>query len=335
MSKAFGSGHALVVGVGEDLPNTINDAKGISDILTDESRCAYPKRQVQLCTGPKARRDDILKGLAKLSKVDDDASVIVYFSGHGYQVSDGAAAEAGHYLMPYGYDTDRLKQTAVSGTEFTDALREIKAGKLLVLLDCCHAGGMANVKAPKKSKKAAAPNLAKAPLPREVLELVTEGKGRFIIASSEKDELSYAGNPYSAFTLALIEALCGKGSSKEDGIVYVGDLAAYTLKMVPRLTRNKQNPTQDFKGADNFAVAYYAGGDNKPKGLAGVLEKPQIEDTPGAGDFQPAEPFAQRWQIIGQQIINNQIGFINNIGTVGKLYQVQQGNMIFNERDDD
>ncbi|MDX6404593.1 MAG: hypothetical protein QOH70_2048 [Blastocatellia bacterium] len=333
MRRGYGVGHALVVGVGQDLPNTINDAKGIHEILTDESRCAYPAAQVQLCTGSQATRKQILDGLARLSKLDADASVIVYFSGHGYQVNDGDGAEDGYYLMPYGYDTGRLNQTAVSGGELTGALRNIKAGRLLLLLDCCHAGGMANVKSPKASKRAA-PSLTKAPMPAEVLQVLSEGKGRFIIASSKKDELSYAGKPYSAFTLALIEALCGKGTSQEDGYVYVADLAAYTIKMVPRLTRNRQNPTQDFKETDNFAVAYYAGSETKAKALPETIAKPQIEDTPGAQDFQAAEPLAQRWQIIGQQIINSQAGFINNIGSVNKVIQIQ-GNATFYENDDD
>jgi hypothetical protein len=37
MAKHFTQGHALIVGVGgaEDLPNTVDDAKGIADILKD------------------------------------------------------------------------------------------------------------------------------------------------------------------------------------------------------------------------------------------------------------------------------------------------------------
>ena len=43
---------------------------------------------------------------------------------------------------------------------------------------------------------------------------------------------SYAGVPYSAFTLALIEALSGEGASKQDGFVRLADLALYAREPV-------------------------------------------------------------------------------------------------------
>lgn len=52
MSKPFVHGHALVVGVGADLPNTVDDAIGLASILCDPERCAYPAEQVKLLTGP-------------------------------------------------------------------------------------------------------------------------------------------------------------------------------------------------------------------------------------------------------------------------------------------
>ncbi|MGD9185040.1 MAG: hypothetical protein PVJ13_06930 [Desulfobacterales bacterium] len=106
-------------------------------------------------------------------------------------------------------------------------------------------------------------------------------EGNAKIASSQEDELSYAGKPYSAFTLALIEALCGQGVAKKDGYVRVADLALHTREVVPGRTNNKQPPILHFDKADNFAIAYYAGGDVAPKALP-FTEEPQIEPEPGA-----------------------------------------------------
>jgi hypothetical protein len=41
MGKNFTQGHALIVGVGgaQDLPYTVDDAKGIASILGDPGRC--------------------------------------------------------------------------------------------------------------------------------------------------------------------------------------------------------------------------------------------------------------------------------------------------------
>ncbi len=200
------------------------------------------------------------------------STVLVYFSGHGYQVT--TTAGPAYYLMPYGYDVNQLYKTAISGAEFTARLRAIPAQKLLVLLDCCHAGGVGEA-------KAAGLQMAKAPVPPEALALLAEGRGRVLVASSTEKELSYAGKPYSAFTLALIEALCGKGVAKQDGYVRVADLALHTREMVPGRTGDKQHPILHFEQADNFVVACYAAGDTKPKELP-FKEEPQIEPEPGA-----------------------------------------------------
>jgi CHASE2 domain-containing sensor protein len=48
--------YACVIGVGADLPNTVQDAQGIADILGDPERCAYPPEQE---TKPALRNTEI------------------------------------------------------------------------------------------------------------------------------------------------------------------------------------------------------------------------------------------------------------------------------------
>lgn len=147
MHASFASGHALIIGVGGDLPSAVDDAEGLADILKDEERCTYPSDQVQLLTGPAANRQGILAALDALAQsTDDDSTVVVYFSGHGYEVP--TSVDGVYFLMPHGYDVNRLKTTAIKGAEFTAKLRAIPAQKLLLLLNCCHAGGVGEAKAP-------------------------------------------------------------------------------------------------------------------------------------------------------------------------------------------
>jgi hypothetical protein len=273
MSKLFESGYALLAGAGGDLPDTVDDALGLAKIFQDEGRCAFPPAQVYVLGGEQARRKDILDALDRLAHTGEQDTVVVYFSGHGYRVSHPALGGQ-YYLMPFGYNVDDLPGTAISGNELAGKLAAIPAQKLLLLLDCCHAGGVGEA-------KAAGLQFAKAPLPAEVLPRLQAGRGRVLIASSKEDELSYAGKPYSAFTLALIEALCGKGASMKDGYVRVADLALHARQMVPRRTADKQHPVLHFEGADNYVVAYYAGGETQPKGLPFEVE-PEIEPEPGA-----------------------------------------------------
>ncbi|WDD36277.1 caspase family protein (plasmid) [Nostoc sp. UHCC 0926] len=301
MNELFSQGHACIVGVGGDLPNTVDDAIGLANILKDPERCAYQPEQVHLLSKEQANREGVIAALDQLAQsTTPDSTVIVYFSGHGYQVAS-PMGEA-YYLMPFGYDQTKLHKTAISGTEFITKLQAISAKKLLVLLDCCHAGGLGDTS--KLGYEA-----EKSPLPPEAQALFNEGKGRVAIASSQADEKSLAGRPYSAFTLALIEALAGKGASKKDGYVRVADLAMYAREVVPRRTRERQHPILNFEQADNFILAYYAGGDTEPKGLPFEGE-PEIEPEAGAFNKQGA---------------NNQI--IQNVNQRGKYnINIGQGN---------
>ena len=84
MTSNYANGHALVIGVGADLPNTVDDAIGIADILKDSERCAYLPANVTLLTDANATRKGILSSLETLSETtDSESTVIIYFSGHG------------------------------------------------------------------------------------------------------------------------------------------------------------------------------------------------------------------------------------------------------------
>ncbi len=250
----FTHGYALLIGVGADLPVTIRDASGLRDILVDPQRCAYPPEQVRLLTEAEANRTQILAGLDWLSAAaqsDPAATVLIYFSGHG-----GGTPES--YLLAHGWQRDNLAATAVSATEFTAKLAAIRSRKLLTLLDCCHAGAMAEVKGA---------GLSSVAIPSELDAVLGAGSGRVVIASSRRDEYSYTGKPYSIFTQALREALAGYGAADRDGYAYVADVALYVGRVVPERSKWKQHPILKLAGADNFAIAWYASGDSTPKRL--------------------------------------------------------------------
>lgn len=253
MPETFKQGHAVVVGVGADLSVTVDDAVGVADLLRDPGRCAYPPDQVRLLTGEQATAANILAALDALAEsTSPESTAIVYFSGHGLETPD-------YYLIPYGYDLANLPDTAIPGAVFTERLRAIEARKLLVLLDCCHAGGQAEAKG--------LPGV-KSPLPPSVAAELGRGSGRVVIASSRKDEESWTGKPYSVFTGALLEGLAGYGAFERDGYARVLDLAMYVGRMVPDRTGDKQHPIVKVANLeDNFALAYYAAGGKEPKAL--------------------------------------------------------------------
>ncbi len=102
--------------------------------------------------------------------------------------------------------------------------------------------------------------------------------------------------------MALIESLAGKGVSQKDGYVRVADLALYAREVVPQRTGDRQHPILNFEQADNFVLAYYAGGEKEPKELPFGGE-PTIESE--AGDFSSkANKIADNLTQIAEKIIN-------------------------------
>ncbi len=270
MSEAFPHGYAVVVGVGADLPVTVTDATAIADLLRDPARCAYPPDQVKLLTGDHARREHVLSALGWLAQAaGSDATAVVYFSGHGMETPD-------YYLMPFGYDVADLPGTAIPGRVFTERLRAIRAGKLLVLLDCCHAGGQAEAKGQVKS-----------PLPAAAIDELGSGSGRVVLASSRRDEVSWTGNPYSVFTAALMEGLAGYGAAEQDGYARVLDVAMWVGRKAPDRTGDKQHPIIKVSNLqENFAVAWYAAGAKSSQPLPWTAAAPAV--TPGLDAAQAA-----------------------------------------------
>ncbi len=274
MSQLFTHGYGVIIGVGADLPVTVDDAQGIADLLRAPARCAYPPAQVRLLTNAEAHRDNILRALDQLAQdaqQDTEMTALVYFSGHGLEIPD-------YYLMPHGYDQADLDRTAIAGTTFTERLRAIQARKLLVVLDCCHAGGQAEAKG--------LPG-AKSPLPPTVRDELSASSGRVVIASSRKDEVSFTGQPYSVFTAALLEALAGYGAFEHDGYARVLDTVMWLGRKVPEKTNDRQHPIVKVSNLeDNFALAYYAGGDKAPKKLTWTMDVPTV--TAGLNEAQVA-----------------------------------------------
>ena len=272
MPETFVQGYAVVVGVGADLPVTVDDAAAVADLLCDQSRCAYPADQVHLLTGEQASAANILAALDMLAEsTTPESTALVYFSGHGLETPD-------YYLMPYGYDLADLPGTAIPGAVFTGRLRAIEARKLLVLLDCCHAGGQAEAKG--------LPG-AKSPLPPSVAAELERGSGRVVIGSSRKDEISWTGKPYSVFTAAMLEGLAGYGAFEQDGYARVLDLALWVGRKVPERTGDKQHPIIKVAHLeDNFTLAWYAAGEKRPRPLHWTTGVPSL--TPGLDAVQVA-----------------------------------------------
>ncbi len=146
MSTTFNRGYALLIGVSDQLnpgdavplPATEKDVKIIEQVLLDPNKGGYEKDKVKVLLGNEATRINILIHLAELAEElqgNPEASAIIYFSGHGYKKSAGE-----YYLIPYDFNRLDPRGTGIEDQFFSEKIGELSAHRLLLLLDCCHAG---------------------------------------------------------------------------------------------------------------------------------------------------------------------------------------------------
>lgn len=242
----FESAYALTIGIGDDLPITVKDANAVYEFLISKNRCAYHPDNVKLLCEENATRSRILESLAWLaSQATENDTVLIFYSGHGEKLPE-------YHLIPFGYDENRIEESAILATEFTDAIQKIRCSKLVVLFDCCFAGGQGNLELAKHNTTS---------ISKEIIGELAKGHGRVIIASSRSNELSWTGSEYSEFTKAVLESLAGYGSFENDGYARVLDLAMYVGRFVPERTKDRQHPIIKVTDLENnFALGWYAGG---------------------------------------------------------------------------
>ena len=132
MRKLFNHGYALLIGVGTcdydnwSLPVTVKDAHSLYHVLTDPDSCAYSKdlNDVRVLHNTSASRQSIENGLVWLqakTENDEEATAVVYFSGHGWL--NKATGE--YFLIPSDVSPFDIPGTAISATNFSNALKSI------------------------------------------------------------------------------------------------------------------------------------------------------------------------------------------------------------------
>jgi hypothetical protein len=252
--------HALVIGVSQyrhiqPLPS-VADAEDLAGVLRDPAACGYDPASVTLLQESDATREQILDELDRLGRTaGPDATALVYFSGHG-----GSWPGGDSYLMPIEGEwgsSDRLEATAISSRLLGDKLAAIRAERLLVILDSCHAAGLAQPRGarPARSTGSAANEGWVPALADSALGRLATGRGRAVMAAAGSDGSSYvlAGARHGLFTEHLIAGLRGAAGGS-DGVVRVLDLYHHVQRnVVARFPA--QRPVLKAEMEDNYAVA--------------------------------------------------------------------------------
>ncbi|HEU4404121.1 MAG TPA: TIR domain-containing protein [Polyangiaceae bacterium] len=254
--------HALTVGVSSyryvrPLPRTF-DAEDVAALLRDPQAGAYPPEQVHSLVEGEATKAGLLTALDELAaRVPEDGTALVYFSGHGGR-SAGGGSEC--YLLPVeaqGESDAALAETAISARQLGERLRAIRAVRLTVVLDCCRAAGIADV-------KDAEPFALDGTLAPGALTALAKGRGRAVLAGSRVDGFAFVrpGERHGVFTRHLLEGLRGAAGGV-GGVVRVCDLFHYVQQKVAAEVPG-QRPVFKAELEENYPLALFRGGATPP-----------------------------------------------------------------------
>jgi len=264
----FEHGYALLIGIryGYDrgpLNGTLRDVEDIQNHFLNTDKAAYKKENVIALTEENATAAGILQALDELAvkaNKDEDATVIVHYSGHGARVGQD------YFFVPYDCDLDRLRQhktfdkdKVVLSKQFVEKIDNIRVDKKLIVLDCCHAEDIV-----KRSLDDSpmlhfldgfADELNKELEAHSTRNVSTtqlkKGSGSVILTSCEAHETSLDLGTNGLFTQVMLECLNGKNNIRKDGWVRLIDMMNYIpMEVSRRADPHPQNPV--FKRIENL-----------------------------------------------------------------------------------
>ncbi|MEM6427865.1 MAG: caspase family protein [Deinococcota bacterium] len=227
VSTAYAGNRALLIGISEYQNSAINLRGPNTDLLLMQevaSRLGFSAAQTLTLRNAEADQASILSSLDRwlVEGVTSEDQVLLFFSGHGYQLLDDNGDEAD------GCDEAWLSHDMkpVSDDVLAEVLARSPAGRVLVIVDSCFSGTMTRSYQPNQTTPSqvtlstnvlrsklwrAAANLPCAPLAAEAgqLELATNAPNNVLaLSAAAASELAYdalANNRGSVFTQALYE----------------------------------------------------------------------------------------------------------------------------------
>jgi hypothetical protein len=260
----FTHGHALVIGVGTyqhmsqyNVPIGAVDAQAVADTLQDPARCGYPAGQITLLQNESATRAAVLNALNELAdKLDTESTLFLFFVGHGVYGTDG-----NYYLTTHDSQLQgkQLKAgTGVSEAELIDKLRQVKAKRMLLVINACHSGELS------PSFDIGDEALNSEPPPQKLSDaLLSTGEGRITITACRPQQKSWIGlGKLSIFTQALVGGLNGAAPNNKGYISAFGlyEHVYFSAKEAAEdLGQTQEAELTVLKGVGPFPVALYNG----------------------------------------------------------------------------
>lgn len=241
---------ALIVGIAgyENCPlpeAVLNDARDLATRLRTDP--LFGDGGVALLENP--GRKTFVAALAQQTELcGPDDTFVLFISSHGARIQ-GDGGDDEDYILPVDFDVDDIAATSLSGPFLRDQVEAVRAGRKLVILDCCHAAGVAFAHAARGIR----------------YSRIAEGNYA-VLASSSGDQQSHvlrnrdeAPTPHrnSLFTSCLLEALdCVKPDNH--GALGIYSVATYVQLHAARRAKLHglaQTPWFQVTAANSFPIA--------------------------------------------------------------------------------
>lgn len=247
---ATGARWAAIIGISQykdtripSLRYAAADAKAFYGWATSLEGGKYAPAMVKLLIDSEATGENIKKVLFDwLAQAIQEDTVTIFFAGHGSPQSPDHPENL--FLLPYDTQYENISTTGFPMWDIETALKRfIKAKKVIIITDACHAGGVGRAfdTARRDGQK------VKVPIISTLQNLSTISDGVCFISASDDNQFSQEGlqwgQGHGVFTYFLLEGLKGKADYNKDGLVTLGELIPFLSEQVRRETRNAQTPT--------------------------------------------------------------------------------------------
>lgn len=252
----FAHGHALIIAPGNyataqplpadarrprAVPHTVADAHAFAALLANLDICGYPAGQVTLLEP--ADESAVLAALDALAaSLTPDATLLVWYAGHGMYDAAGA-----YYLTTSDTVLDAPDQVRPGSGIREDALltrlRQIRAGRVIVLINACHAGDLGPdvLSSHDDTSTGAAPSdeLARA--------LLATGEGRALLSACRAGQRAYyrRSETLTLFGAALVAALRDAEPASRYATVSVNELYETLHATVTTRAQTELDATQE------------------------------------------------------------------------------------------
>ena len=230
--------YAIVIGVEQyrqQIPRAefaVHDAQAVAQYLT--KTLGYPENNVVTLLNEHAAKSDFEKYFEKWlpNNVEKNATVFVYYSGHGApNLKKGDA-----YLVPYDGDPSFIAETGYPLRRMYDALGRLPAKEVIVAMDSCFYGAGGRSVVAKGAR----------PLVMNLTTTQTLPRNMTVLSASAGDQTSstYDEKGHGLFTYFLLKGIKNEDVTKPDGSISMSDLFGYLKPQVERIARKQYNNEQ-------------------------------------------------------------------------------------------